>query len=323
MPLADGVYWLRMPLPFALDHINLWVIAESDGCTLVDSGLATAETKALWEDIFASAAFPGPVNRVIVTHFHPDHVGLAGWLCQRWNCPLWMTSGEWTTGRMLSLDRTPEFVERQVAFYRRADGTDEFLAAVAARGNAYAGRVEPIPPAFRRLREGDHLEIGGREWRIIIGRGHAPEHATLYCDELGLLISGDQVLPRISPNVAVWPTEPNAEPLSDFLASLERFKTLPADTFVLPSHDQPFHALHTRVDQLAHHHEVRLDRLHDAVNEPKTVMEAARALFRRALDHHQTGFALGETLAHLHLLRARGLVVRDEDAQGRDLYRRA
>ncbi len=321
--LAEGVHWLRMPLPFALDHINLWILDEDDGCTLVDCGLATAETRAAWEAVFRDPAFKGPVRRVIATHYHPDHLGLAGWLCERWGVPLLMTQAEWLTGRMTALDSPASLASKQIAFYRAAGCGEDFLGAVAARGNAYAGRIDPIPAEFRRLRHDDILDIGGRGWRIMVGRGHAPEHATLYCAELGLLISGDQILPRISPNVGVWANEPEAEPLSDFLDSLEIFKALPAGTLVLPSHDRPFHGLHTRLDDLAAHHETRLGDLLAALGEPMTAMEVAPALFRRKLDHHQTGFAVGEVLAHLHLLRTRGQVARDLGADGIHRYRSA
>lgn len=311
--LAPGVHWLRMPLPFALDHINLWVLDEDDGCTLVDCGLATAETRAAWEVVFANPTFKGPVRRVVVTHFHPDHVGLAGWLSARWGVPVAMTHTEWLTGRMLSLDTSDAFVEHQLAHYRAAGCAPEYLDAVRTRGNTYSGRVSPIPASFHRLCEGESLRIGGRHWRIMVGRGHAPEHATLYCPELGVLISGDQILPRISPNVGVWPNEPEAEPLGDFLASLGTFKALPDNTLVLPSHDRPFHGLHARLDTLRRHHDVRLDDLLATIDAPKTVMEAAPALFRRPLDQHQTGFAIAETLAHLHHLRARTLVERTRE----------
>ena len=311
--LAPGVHWLRMPLPFALDHINLWVLDEDDGCTLVDCGLARDETRAAWEAVFSNPAFKGPVRRLIVTHFHPDHIGLAGWLSARWGVPVAMTQTEWLTGRMISLDTSEAFVEHQLAFYRAAGCAPDFLEAVRARGNAYAGRISPIPASFARLRDLEILRIGGRNWQVLVGRGHAPEHATLYCSELGVLISGDQVLPRISPNVGVWPNEPEGEPLSDFLRSLETFLALPDNTLVLPSHDRPFRGLHVRLDALRRHHEARLDDLMGALEAPKTAMQAAPALFRRPLDHHQTGFAVAETLAHLHHLRMQGRVERTRD----------
>jgi glyoxylase-like metal-dependent hydrolase (beta-lactamase superfamily II) len=321
MAVADGVYWLRMPLPFALDHINLWLLDDGDGWTIIDTGIALDETRDLWEEIFRTSLNGKPVRRVLVTHFHPDHMGLAGWLTERWSAPLWTTRSEWLFARMLSLDTSDDMIERQVDFYRSAGCAQSFLESVRTRGPAYARRVSPIPPAFRRIGDGDVIAIGDRRWHVLVGRGHAPEHACLHCPDLGLLISGDQVLPRISPNVGVYAAEPEAEPLSEFLASLDGLRIVPDSTLVLPSHNTPFTGLHRRLTQLAEHHEQRLDDLVAALDGQKSAMEVARVLFRRPLDDHQMGFAIGETLSHLHLLRARGLVERITDTDG--IYRYA
>jgi glyoxylase-like metal-dependent hydrolase (beta-lactamase superfamily II) len=316
--VAPGVHWLRMPLPFALDHINLWLIEDGVGWTIVDSGLDTPMTKESWEHIFAEALDGKPVTRLIVTHFHPDHIGLAGWLTRRWQIPLWVSETEWLWARMMSTDRDDAgFAADQRAFYRRAGLDEATVGSFAARGNQYAERVGPVPRGFHRISDGMEIDIGGRRWRVIIGRGHAPEHACLHCPELGLFIAGDQVLPKISPNISVWPNEPDANPLARYLDSLETLRReVPADVLVLPSHNLPFYGLDTRIDQLASHHAERLAEIESACALPHSTMEIVPLLFRRQLDAQQLGFAIGEALAHLHCLVAAGRLIRSEGADG-------
>jgi glyoxylase-like metal-dependent hydrolase (beta-lactamase superfamily II) len=324
--VAPGVFWLRMPLPFALNHINLWALEDEGGWTLVDTGLGDEVTRGLWAQLFAPATGPlsgKPVRRLICTHFHPDHAGLAGWLTERFGIELWMTRAEWLFARMLRSDTDATMVDDQVEFYRRAGAPAEYLDGVRRAGPTYARRVAPIPRAYRRLRGGDEVAIGGRVWRVVIGLGHAPEHACLWCAGEKLLIAGDMVLPRISPNVGVWPNEPEANPLAEFLDSLQGIRALPDEALVLPSHNEPFRGLHERIDELGRHHEERLDKLVSLIDAPKTAMEIARGLFTRPLDQHQTGFAIGETLSHLHMLRARGGATRHADPDGIWRYERA
>ncbi len=322
--VAPGVHWLRMPLPFALDHINLWLLDDGDGWTIVDSGLDTPVTRELWERIFAEALGGRKVTRLIVTHFHPDHMGLAGWLTQRWQIPLWISETEWLWARMLGADEEDAFAADQLPFYRRT-GLDEATVRVfAARGNQYAKRVGPVPRLFHRIADGMGIEIGGRRWHVVIGRGHAPEHACLHCPALGLFIAGDQVLPKISPNISVWPNEPDANPLARYLESLETLRgTVPADVLVLPSHNLPFYGLDTRIDQLASHHAERLAEIEIACAAPHSTMEIVPLLFRRKLDTQQLGFAIGEALAHVHYLVDGGRLTRGERADGVNLFTRA
>ena len=321
--VAPGVRWLRMPLPFALNHINLWLLDEGDGWTIVDSGLNTAQTKELWTEIFKTALDGKPVKRLIVTHFHPDHMGLAGWLTETLRVPMWCTEGEWLWARMLSLDDTEGFVTNANAFYARTGLDSEMRAAFGSRGNSYRPRVSPIPHRYHRLSDGQSFPIGRRSWRVIIGRGHAPEHACLYCAELDLFIAGDQVLPKISPNVSLWPQEPDGDPLALYLASLAKLKReIPASALVLPSHNLPFHGLDRRIDQLVDHHEARLAEVEAACAVPRTAAEIVPVLFRRELDSHQMSFAIGECLAHIHYLMTLGRLARSERADGVYLYRR-
>ncbi|MDO8608061.1 MAG: MBL fold metallo-hydrolase [Phaeospirillum sp.] len=324
MVVAPGIRWIRMPLPFALDHINLWALDDGEeGLTLVDSGLGNDETKALWEILLAGPLAGRRPSRLIATHFHPDHMGLSGWLCQRLGVELTASLREWLFGRMLWLEDSEEFTANQVGYYRRLGFDAEQLEGVRSRGNTYRSRIDVIPVRMVGIRHGDTLDIGGLQWRMIEGGGHSPEHACLYCAESGILISGDQVLPRISPIVGVWPQQPDAEPLSLFLDALTRLRDLPADTLVLPSHGLPFRGLHPRIDELLAHHAERLERTLSACVEPATPLQVLRVLFTRVLDAHQLGFATGETLAHLHHLMKKGAVIRDLGSDGVWRYRRS
>ncbi len=314
--VAPGVFWHRMPLPFKLDHINLWLIEDGDGWTAVDTGINRPEVTDAWERIFAARLGGRPLRRVIVTHFHPDHVGLAGWLQKRTGAEIWMPLAEWAFARMLTLDQSDETHATNVAFYRAAGFNPDQLVAAGSRRGGYAKSVSPIPLTFRRYREGEVVSIGGHGWRIIVGLGHSPEHACLWCEDLRVLISGDQILPRISPNIAVWPHEPDANPLALYLDSLGKFRGLPDEILVLPSHDRPFRGLAWRLDELADHHRVRLKRTWEACATPSTGAEILRRLFTRELDSHQLMFAIGESLAHLHFLSGVGALAREMRADG-------
>ncbi len=303
--VATGVRWVRMPLPFALNHINLWILDDGPGRTLVDCGIKSDETRAAWERIFEGPD-RRPIERLIVTHHHPDHIGLAGWLAERWRCPLLISRDEWMMGRLNSLDDDPVREEGRRRFFTAHGANEALVSALVELFRDYGTLIEPIPSSYQRLIEGDRLSIDRREWRVIVGTGHAPEHACLYCAETGTLIAGDQVLPRISTNISVWDDEPEADPLGEFLGSLDKLATLPAETFVLPSHGLPFHGLHKRIAALKAHHADRLTEARPACMKPKTAVEMMPILFPRTLDLHQQGFALGETLAHLNHLVALG-----------------
>jgi len=310
--VAPGVTWVRLPLPYALDHVNVWVLADGEGWTVVDTGHGDDPTRAAWERIELSVLRGRPVGRVLVTHHHPDHVGLAGWMAERWGSELWCTRTEWLAARAGKLEPLAETQALAAAFYLRAGVAREAIPALRERCRAYPANVSPVPASFRRLQEGDEVRVDGSPWRVVVGRGHAPEHACLFAPERGILVAGDQVLPHITPNVSVWPHEPEAEPLSEYLRSLSALETLPDDVLVLPSHGLPFRGLHRRLRQLAEHHHQRLDAILEAcAGRPRTAWDVTQVLFTRGLDPHQTTFAVGESLAHLHHLVAGGRLRRD------------
>lgn len=314
--IAPGVLWLRMPLPFALDHINLWLLRDGDGWAAIDSGIGLDETRALWDRVLADALGGAALTKVIVTHFHPDHFGNARWLTERFGVNMHMTQGEYLTAHA-QYHAHSGYGGDVVARLFAAHGLDtELVSAMSSRGNSYRKIVAEPPAAYVRMIEGDEVLVGEHRWRIIVGHGHAPEHASLYCEALGVLISGDMLLPKISTNVSVWPVDPLGDPLQRFLQSIDRYLQLPADTLVLPSHGLPFRGAHPRVAMLHQHHVERLAEVVDACAKPATAAELLPVLFRRALDSHQMFFAMGEAIAHLHLLWHRGQLRRIEAADG-------
>ena len=322
LDVAPGVRWLRMGLPFALDHINLWLLRDRqdgvEGWTIVDCGIANDATRAAWEQVFAEHLDGLPVLRLIVTHMHPDHIGLAHWLTERWACRLWISSTDFNAARIASHSSTGFGGERSAAFFASHGLTDpEALAKVRARSNYYAGMVPQVPAQYRRLMDRQAVEIGGHAWACIAGYGHAPEHIALHSEGLNLLISGDMVLPRISTNVSVYELEPESDPLTLFLTSLKRYDSLPAETLVLPSHGKPFTGLHARTRQLHEHHDERLvDAMAACAAQPCHAADLLPVLFRRKLDLHQTTFAMGEAIAHLHALWHACKLVRRAGADG-------
>jgi glyoxylase-like metal-dependent hydrolase (beta-lactamase superfamily II) len=317
--VAPGVRWIRMPLPYALNHINLWLIEDSKGWTVVDTGAQTPEAITAWRTLFSQSMAGRGVDRVIATHMHPDHIGLAGWLTRRFACPLWMTRGEYLTGRVLVADTGREAPDEAIRFYQSAGWDEEAIEDYRTRFGSFGKHVHALPESFRRIHDQERFMIGGHEWRVVVGNGHSPEHACLYCEGLGVLISGDQVLPRISSNVSVFPTEPEADPLGDWLESLAKLaREVPDNVLVLPAHNEPFRGLHARLEQLRNGHQTALARLKRSVQQPKRAVDVFAALFGRAID--KNGFLLnmatGESIAHLNRLLADGEVTRKADETG-------
>jgi len=314
--VAPGIAWLRMPLPFQLNHINLWLLEDGDGFTVVDTGIGVEGVRALWERVFAGALHGRPITRVIVTHFHPDHMGNAAWLTERWPANLWCTQGEWFAAQYVWRSRGEADLDKRVAHYRRHGLDEESIARLRKRGNHYPGLVPAVADHFRCIADGDVLTIGGRRWEVLVVHGHAPEHACLWCPEANVLIAGDQVLPKITTNVSVWPEQSHSNPLRQYLDSHARFRPMPSGALVLPSHGLPFRGLHERLDFLREHHDARLAEAAETLVELRSAADLVPVLFRRELDAHQLSFAMGEALAHLNYLEADAHVRRVVGADG-------
>jgi glyoxylase-like metal-dependent hydrolase (beta-lactamase superfamily II) len=320
--VAPGIAWLRMPLPFALDHINLWLLEDDGGWAVVDTGVGLPATRAAWERVFATRLEGKPVSRVIATHFHPDHMGNAGWLVDRWGVDFWCTQAEFLSAQLAWRQRGGADMEKRLTHYRRHGFDEAAIEDFRTRGNHYPHMVPTLAEQYRCLRDGDVLAIGARKWEVLTVHGHAPEHACLWSREDDVLIAGDQVLPKITTNVSVWPDQPLGNPLRLYLDSLHRFRPMARETLVLPSHGLPFHGLHARLDMLRAHHDDRLAETVDALAEPRTGVDLIPILFRRQLDTHQLAFAIGEVLAHLHLLESDGAVIRTTAAGGVHRFRK-
>ena len=321
--IVPGVQWLRMPLPMALNHINLYLLEDADGWWLIDTGIAIGKTQELWEQVFATGLGDKPVKAVLSTHYHPDHIGMAGWLCERWQVPFYMTQAEYLSGLAFSRMQRDDFSWSSALYLQQAGYSAEQVENARKRFGGFGDYIKPMPSAYRRLVDGTSLVINGQRWRVVVGRGHCPEHACLYSETLNILISGDQVIPKITSNVSVMGGEPEANPLKEWLASHDRFlDILPPDALVLPAHNAPFHGLHARLRRLIEHHEEHLLALEEACLEgAPTAVELLPVLFKRTLDENQMGLALGECIAHLNYLHQRGQLARELNDLGQHIYR--
>lgn len=333
LPVAPGILWVRMGLPFALNHINLWLLRDEldgrQGWTIVDCGLGNDATREAWEQVFAAHLDGLPVLRVIVTHLHPDHIGNSAWLVERWtrgghDCRMWSSAGEFYGAQLAMQNNSGAGGERAAAFFASHGLTDpEAQDGIRRRSGYYTKLVPALPTRHVRMIHGQEIQVGAHAesrrntWRCIAGYGHSPEHISLYNAGLGILIAGDMVLPRISTNVSVHDTEPEADALGLYLHSLDALRPLPADTLVLPSHGHPFIGLHTRIDELHAHHEARLAETREAcAARPTSAAELLAVLFKRPLDLHQTTFAMGEAVAHLNRLWHAGELSRSQGEDG-------
>jgi glyoxylase-like metal-dependent hydrolase (beta-lactamase superfamily II) len=308
--VAPGVRWLRLPMPYRLNHINVWALDDGDGWTLVDTGIRTEEVASVWDGLVSAPPLDGPLKRILVTHMHPDHIGMAGWLARKYDAPLWISRLEYLACRVLVSDTSRDAPPDALRFFREAGWGPASLDGYRARFGNFGKNIYALPDSYRRIRDGEVFRIGAHDWEVVAGNGHSPEHSCLYCPALKLLISGDQVLPKISSNVSVHPIEPLANPMADWLASLDALQSrVPDDVLVLPAHNDCFHGLHVRLAQLCDGQHAALGRLREALRTPSRVVDVFEALFRRPIqdsDATQWSLATGESVACLNYLVQQG-----------------
>ena len=317
--VAAGVFWVRLPFPFGNFHINLWLIRDGEGWTLVDTGMDHETTREVWEGWIENLLEGLPILRVIVTHMHPDHVGLAGWIVKKFEASFYMSRTDYLMCRAMAADTGLKAPEEGVSFYHEAGFDEKGLGRYRERFGSFGEWIFPLPQSYGRLRQGDEITIGGYAWQIEVGMGHTPEHLVLFCPALKVLISGDQILPKISSNVSLFPTEPNADPLKDWMDSCLRLKDIfPDDTLVLPAHNEPFYGVKNRLQSLYDSHERALARLLGVCDVARRAVdqEVFSVLFKRKIDRDNFFMATGESLAHLSCLVYRGAITRELDADG-------
>jgi len=306
--IVPGVEWIRLPLPFALDHVNCWYLHGGGDTCLVDTGLETRETLDCWSKVTDDLGWP---QKLLVTHFHPDHSGLAGWFAEK-GAQVLSSEIEWNIVKRLNTIATSDYQQFYVQWYQRNAVPQDYIDVVKSAGNTYTAKTVPPPDHCEYLSDGQNIELAGRQYEVICGQGHSPDMLMLYSAADNLLIAADQVLPSITPNISLTPNTDDPNPLQSFLSCLERLTKLPEQTLVLPSHGLPFIGLHERVADLIEHHRARLGEIEQALNVPKTASDLFSLLFRRKLDHQQMSFALGETLAHLSYLENQSRVAQTE-----------
>lgn len=307
--VAPGLVWVRLTLPFRLNHVNIYLLADGDGWTMIDTGIGNEATIAAWTTLFDGPLKSFKITRLIVTHAHPDHVGLAGWIVERFGCPLFMSQVEYLQSAYHQHRGSEERKQAQRLFFRRHGMNEDITDQLLGRGQDYLKRVSILPASYNRLSNGDEIQIGARMFKIITGGGHALDQVMMYCAADNIFLSADQVLSKISPNVSVWAVEPNANSLGEYLTSLAALaRTLPDDVLVLPGHGVPFYGVKTRIQQLADHHEERCQMIAKAcAPSPKTSAELVPVVFHKhVLDAHQTGFAAGELIAHVNYMLVQG-----------------
>jgi glyoxylase-like metal-dependent hydrolase (beta-lactamase superfamily II) len=307
---APGLLWARFPLPFALNHVNVYLVEDRGGWAVVDTGIGDEPTKALWKQLLAGPLRGQRLTRLILTHHHPDHMGLAGWMAREYGLQVHMTEAEYLLARVFNTKNNADDRDGHLSFYRQHGMADEYADLVVSHGHAYRRSITGLPWSYRQMIAGDVLSVGGRDFEIFTGGGHSSEQAMMLSRDEGLFLAADQALPRISPNISVFGTNPDSDPLGQYLISLRQLsRDIPADVLVLPGHNLPFSGLHQRIEELIAHHEARCDLIAAAVRTaPRSAAELVPVLFQRALDPHQMSFAFSETLAHVNrMVRQRRL----------------
>lgn len=321
--IADGIFWLRMALPMkGLEHINLYFIRDGKDWAVIDTGIGSSDSKEKWQIVFDREMAGGSVSKVIVTHLHPDHSGLAGWITRKFHIPLLMTRGEYYLCRLMAADTGKPAPPESIEFYERCGFTEQQVELYKARFGGFGKAITPLPNAYHRIKDDDEIRIDKQDWKVIVGSGHSPEHACLFSPDLNICFTGDQLLPNISSNVSVWPTEPYANPLEDWIASCHRLKAeLPEDVLICPAHGIAFRGAHRRLEKLIKHHEKALERLYKLCAEPKLATEVYPVLFRRSINDGNRLMAVGESVAHLNCLVYRGLIRRRINDAGQYIYK--
>lgn len=316
--IADGILWLRLPLPMALDHVNIYALRDGNGWCIIDTGYYSKGSIALWETILAGPLKGDPITRVFLTHHHPDHVGMVGWFQSVQGVELWTSRTTWLYSRMLTIDTQEVWPQESLDFYKGAGMDPDFYAQKSKeRPFNFSDIVYPMPLGFRRVKDEEIIKIGSRDWTVRMGDGHSPEQATLWCDADNLVIAGDQILPGISSNIGVHPTEPMADPVSEWLASCEKFQKIAREEYlVLGGHKLPFTGLPTRMSQLIKNHHHALDRLELFLKEPKTAVDCFGVLFKRKIGAPEYGLAMAEAIAHVNHLYLKGKVTRQKNENG-------
>jgi len=318
--IAPGLLWARLPLPFRLNHVNVWLLEEDDGWTVIDTGCDRPDIVGVWEKLLAGPMRGLPVRRVIATHGHVDHIGLAGWLVDRYGADFLGTFAEWIWARVSHTHDVPGSSATHHSYLVRNGFEQEVAEKLVKSRHRFIDLSAPIPGWITEIRDGETLRFGGRDWRVIVTRGHAFEHASFHCEADGILIAGDHILPRISPVIAVYEMTPKSDPLADYLASFPRFDGVEPGSLVLPSHGMPYYGVHERIGELREHHRKRLAETADFLRQPRTALDLARAMFPHVEGPDNIGFALGETLAHVNYLLNEGVVGEDRDAGGRAIF---
>ncbi|MBV9250558.1 MAG: MBL fold metallo-hydrolase [Acetobacteraceae bacterium] len=321
--VAPGVKWFRLPLPYRLDHVNIYLIEGTEGWTVLDTGLGTDDCRGAWNAVLSGPMAQQPLNAMVVTHFHPDHVGLAGWLAEHFGLPLSMPRPEYLYSLALQYAPGDLGADMHRPFYRRHGLSEQVTEAVLGRGHEYLRRTTGVPTTYHRVQHGDVLDVGAREFRVLTGGGHALEQAMLYRPDERLFFAADQVIARISPNVSVHAMEPDLDALGIYLRSLSLLRgSIADDVLVLPGHGLPFYGLHVRIAELIAHHEQRCNAIAVACQgQPLSVAEIVPLIFHRSLDEHQTGFAFGEVLAHVNHMLGRDQLMLQPSADGIERYR--